>query len=169
MLSESIPSEDKPAEIEAEVEPLLGASPLPSKPPSASTLAGIVGVTMGMGALFAVFGLLRLPIEIGLRKTYFTVAVIDVVVGCLVALFLRVQRGPRPQIGQLRALARGFQLLGSDIEVAMACVTGFAVRSQSVILLTFVPVLVNEVREATLLCQRPKQRAVLPPHWPLPI
>lgn len=130
-----------------------------------SKLAGLVGMSTGLGALLAVVAFLPLPALYGhghgtskavaLSQTYYTVAAIAFVVSGLVWFGLAGLPGDRvgspagssalrPERQSLYTrVSLAVRLVAADRDLSLACVGGFVARAASTGISLFVPLFVN--------------------------
>ncbi|KAG0141160.1 hypothetical protein CROQUDRAFT_664215 [Cronartium quercuum f. sp. fusiforme G11] len=144
-------------------------------------LSGIIGFSSGLGALFAVFFLLRLPpylanrfltlsprdaLEKAVKISFYITSILTSLVGVFLIIGLRrtgerlslvsKDRPPHALSGwwnSLRPLALGFSLCWLDRYLVVAYAAGFSARATSIAVSAFIPVRVNQYYIASGQCQ----------------
>ncbi|GAA98919.1 uncharacterized protein L969DRAFT_24990 [Mixia osmundae IAM 14324] len=171
-VAQPMPAERQPLlQEENAVNKLAQAVP---EPPNATRLAGCVGMATGLGAVTSVFVLVRLPshftqhsIASAIRLSYYIVAIAALCEGTFLIYGLKrktaspVKTVARP-FNPRHDLQTGFKLLASDANVALACLSGFAARSQTILVSAMIPVLIlqysrqDDCQPASVPGDRPK-------------
>ncbi|KAJ3383434.1 hypothetical protein HDU84_003601 [Entophlyctis sp. JEL0112] len=115
---------------------------------SRGKLAGLVGLSSGLGALVALFIFLPMPVGYtdiveGLHRTYLAVGLMSAAFGCILAAFLPgaapVQTTPQTSAKSiLKVAAEGFSSARIP-EVLLGYVASFLARGDTVIITLFVP------------------------------
>lgn len=173
--------ESEPLLNDNEAEDRRPASPIP-KPSNVARFSGVLGFTTGCGALFAVFVLLRLPariadwlpsssptlsLERGIRFTFFLATLIAIFEGIVLIFGLKIKlaiplKGAEAEGNQVTTADRikevvkdlpvGFVVAWKEKEVALAYLSGFATRAQSLVGAAFIPIFVNNFFIRSGLC-----------------
>ncbi|KAA1114775.1 hypothetical protein PGT21_022509 [Puccinia graminis f. sp. tritici] len=144
-----------------------------------SRLSGLIGFTSGLGALFGVFVLLRLPsyfanwshspvrqgLEAGVRGSFYVAAIIALITSILMVFGL-CRRGemvwpmkipssnPSTHWKQsILALLLGFKLIKQHRHLIVAYASGFAARATTIGVTAYIPVFVNQYFISTGQCQ----------------
>lgn len=134
--------------------------------------AGLVGLFSGLGACFAVFVLLALPMQLGskyspqkaLKVSYYIVASIAVFISGVLFLGLHTDRTKSikywltghvsefdkaahnivvEETSYLALLKQGFSIAGTEKQIALAYMGGFVARSTTVATVMFIPLVIN--------------------------
>ncbi|EGF98783.1 uncharacterized protein MELLADRAFT_95427 [Melampsora larici-populina 98AG31] len=165
---------------------LLSSSPVVSEckhleDQRSAKLSGIIGFSSGLGALFAVFCLLRLPplivnrfptlsprdaLKEAIKTSFYITSVLALLVGLSLIVGLRRRnegyslisknRSTSTRTGwwsSLRPLAYGFDLCLEDPYLVVAYAAGFSARATTIAVSAFIPVLVNQYYIASGQCQ----------------
>ncbi|KAI8052825.1 major facilitator superfamily domain-containing protein, partial [Syncephalis plumigaleata] len=124
-------------------------------------ISAMAGVASGIGALLAVFVLVRLPpalagkdnanIPRGVRATYYLCGAIAFVVA--IVMFFGLHRDPARSPPLYTLFWRGI-LAGKDPRVALAYITGFVARADSIVVSLFITLWVNQYYIDHQLCPR---------------
>ncbi|PLW26265.1 hypothetical protein PCANC_20213 [Puccinia coronata f. sp. avenae] len=144
-----------------------------------SRLSGLIGLTSGLGALFGVFVLLRLPayfaswshapprqaLEGAVRASFYVASTIAFTTSILM-IFGLCRRGERVWPAKLasssgsthwkesiQALTLGFKLIKKHRHLLVAYAAGFAARATTIGVTAYVPVFVNQYYTSTGQCQ----------------
>lgn len=144
-------------------------------------LSGIIGFSSGLGALFAVFGLLRLPplivnrfptlsprdaLKEAVKTSFYITSILALLVGLSLIVGLR-RRNERYSLipknrltstrtswwSSLRPLGYGFDLCLEEPFLVVAYAAGFSARATTIAVSAFIPVLVNQYFIASGQCQ----------------
>ncbi|KNF01779.1 hypothetical protein, variant [Puccinia striiformis f. sp. tritici PST-78] len=145
-----------------------------------SRLSGLIGFTSGLGALFGVFVLLRLPslfaswshspirqgLEWGIRASFYVASTIALATSILM-IFGLCRRGenvwpiksyssnssPTDWKESIQALMLGFKLIKQHRHLIVAYAAGFAARATTIGVTAYIPVFVNQYFTSTGQCQ----------------
>ena len=101
--------------------------------------SGLMGLCSGLGALIAVFVLIRLPERICVANTYFLVAGLCLAAALLLGFGLRSRSSVDSQDDNpLHLMRRGLAIAATNPTIAYAYAAGFLARSGSVVISAFV-------------------------------
>jgi len=101
--------------------------------------SGLMGLCSGLGALIAVFVLIRLPERICVANTYFLVAGLCLVAALLLGVGLRGRSSVDSQDDNpLRLARRGLAIAATNPTIAYSYAAGFLARSGSVVISAYV-------------------------------
>ncbi|KAL8283293.1 hypothetical protein RQP46_005703 [Phenoliferia psychrophenolica] len=177
----SITHDEEPTSEPTEASSLLPATPTgTANPANVARFAGLLGFSSGIGALLAVFGLLRLPpilaphLDESLKRAILATFYIVILLALGEGIFLvwglkgpvvvaesgeaeleeRVALGWKDSaVGIAKELSRGFVIASGEGEVALACLSGFVTRAQAIVVSAFIPLLINDFFLRSDLCE----------------